>query len=232
MSFLAACLLVGHTVKISVSPQGASSTAFHTKGFAGKGQHACCAELRLLLNAFQALVNSTAISSALEQIVSLPDPLAIEPRLACFLEAIMSEQGQLPRKLASAAVNAAAAARKDGGQASLLTCLSYSCHHDWTLPVLSVTFLCGGRIVSHVTLNPRLHPNGRLREDVQSVFFLLQEFGTEARHALHTVSLLIRRVSTRAAVSTSSSTRSGEEAQMAQQCGAKEAALDSAQSAE
>lgn len=74
----------------------------------------------------QALVQSKAVETALSQIMSLPEPLAMEQRLATFLEALMHGQANRPAKLASAFVGIAAAAKKDGSQASYTNVLLIS----------------------------------------------------------------------------------------------------------
>ncbi|CAL5227559.1 g10551 [Coccomyxa viridis] len=59
-----------------------------------------------------------------------------------------------------------------------------------------------------------------------------KEFDRDARHALHTVGLTLRHMVTQSAASEASQHRSEEEAQLAQQCSAKEAALRNAHSTE
>ncbi len=71
----------------------------------------------------QALAQSTAIDTALGQILGLPEPLALEQSLASFLGALMHEEDSRPSKLASAIVGIAAAAGKDGSKVSLLKTL-------------------------------------------------------------------------------------------------------------
>lgn len=70
--------------------------------------------------AMQALAQSTAIDTALGHIMLLPEPLAMQQSLACFLGALMHEQGSRAAKLASVIVGVAAAAGKDGSQVSLV----------------------------------------------------------------------------------------------------------------
>ena len=76
--------------------------------------------------AVQALIHSSAIDSALGQILSLPEPSAVQQRLAFFLEALMHGQACsiTPGTLAAAVVRIAASAKKDGGQVCLITCLA------------------------------------------------------------------------------------------------------------
>ena len=67
----------------------------------------------------QAFVHSRAINNALEQLLALPDPSALKPRLTSFLEALLQEHSTRPGKLACAAVELAAFAVKDKSQASI-----------------------------------------------------------------------------------------------------------------
>ena len=60
----------------------------------------------------------------------------------------------------------------------------------------------------------------------------LQEFGREARHAVHTVGLILRHIVTQSAASQDSQQRCEEESQLAQQCSAKDGALRNAPTAE
>ena len=68
----------------------------------------------------QALVHSRAINNALEQLLALPDPSALKPRLTSFLEALLQEHSARPGKLACASVELAAFAVQDKSQASNL----------------------------------------------------------------------------------------------------------------
>ncbi|CAK0753433.1 hypothetical protein CVIRNUC_002220 [Coccomyxa viridis] len=64
----------------------------------------------------EALVHSRAINNALEQLLALPDPSALKPRLTSFLEALLQEHSARPGKLACAAVELAAFAVQDKSQ--------------------------------------------------------------------------------------------------------------------
>jgi hypothetical protein len=73
----------------------------------------------------QALIHSSAIDSALGQILSLPEPSAMQQKLASFLDALMHGQAYsiTPGTLAAAVVRIAASAKKNGGQVCF-TCLA------------------------------------------------------------------------------------------------------------
>ena len=192
----------------------------------------------------QALAQSKAVETALSQIMSLPEPLTMEQRLATFLEALMHGQAPRPAKLASAIVGIAAAARKDGSQASYTSVLLISVllWKDGVIVLLisvllrkslcSTQHLCVPRLIDrqdawygHSSLDDGITPT-----DISLP--LLQEFGKDAQHALHTVGLTLRHMVTQSAASQASKDRSEDDAHLAQQCSSKEAALEKAQTAE
>ena len=90
-------------------------------------------------------MHSRAVSIALEQLLALPDPSALKPRLTSFLEALLQEHSTRPGNLACAAVELAAFAVKHESQASD----SYACACRHVTRSGFCTHFRAGRSVNH-----------------------------------------------------------------------------------